>query len=114
MQDIILKYSEGSWTIMMLETNFLAWNVYFRRYGNACVCLETTNLTNLKMHIFPVGEMITHGEIIQLNPKQTLSREYHKDVGGSPGYRAQCNWPCLKYTMKMKIVLSLLRNLYIF
>ena len=87
---------------------------YFQVICFACVCLKTTNLTDLKMHIFPVGEMITHGDIIQLNPKQTLSKEYHKDVGGSPGYRTQCSLSCLKYTMKMKSVLSLLRNLYIF
>ena len=57
---------------MMLETNFLDTNVYLRRYGNACVSLETTNLTNIKMHIFLLGEMITYGVSFSL----TQSRNF--------------------------------------
>ena len=98
----------------MLKTYFLYWSVYFSRYGNACVCLETTNLTDLKMHIFPVGEMITHGDIIQLNPKQTLSKNITRMWVGRPGTELSAACLVWKYTMKMKSVLLLLRNIYIF
>ena len=89
--DINLKYSEGSWTIMMLETNFLDWNVYFWRYGNACVCLETTNLTNLKMHIFPVGEMITHGESFSLTQSRHFLGNITRMWVGRPGTEHSVN-----------------------
>ena len=57
---------------MMLETNFLDKNVYFRRYGNACVSLETTNLTNKIGTIFLLCEMNTFGVSFSL----TQSRDF--------------------------------------
>ena len=57
-----------------LRLNFLEQNVYFARYGNACVSLETTNLTNKIGTIFLLCEMNTFGVSFSL----TQSRDFRQ------------------------------------